>query len=465
MAKHPCRDVIVLLPGIMGSVLERDGKEVWAPSLGAIARGLLSGLDSIQSLRLDADPPDKDDLGDGVVATRLIPDVRVIPGLIQVDAYSGLSDWITSTFDVTPGTTFLEFPYDWRRDNRVHGRRLKAVTDRALFAARKENPDAKLVLICHSMGGLVARSFLELQEGWRDTRMLITLGTPYRGAVNAVDFVANGFVKKIGPFKVADLSDLLLSLTSVHQLLPIYPCIDTGDGTLKRVTETPIPHLDPAKATAALAFHHSIQDAVGARPPDAYGIFPIVGIEQPTRSSARLTGTSLKALYTYDGEEMAGDGTVPRPSATPIELDGQTVATFSVEQHGPLVANAGARSQILGLLTQPEDIARFRDARPGLAMRMDDLFAVGEPVALDVRPQARNVELHAELFRVEGGTEIPVGGPVPLRAGDEGHQVAELAPPGAPGGYRVTVSGVGDSAEFVQPVTGLFLVVDDVVGG
>ena len=35
MAKEPLGDVVVLLPGILGSVLTRDGKDVWAPSAGA----------------------------------------------------------------------------------------------------------------------------------------------------------------------------------------------------------------------------------------------------------------------------------------------------------------------------------------------------------------------------------------------------------------------------------------------
>ena len=86
------------------------------------------------------------------------------------------------------------------------------------------------------MGGLVARYFLECLDGWRDTRMLITFGTPHRGSLNAVDFLVNGFVKKLGPLKVADLSDLLRSLTSVYQLLPIYPCVDLGPG-YQRVAE------------------------------------------------------------------------------------------------------------------------------------------------------------------------------------------------------------------------------------
>ena len=40
MAKQPLGDVVVLLPGILGSVLQRDGKDVWAPSPG---RGRLAG--------------------------------------------------------------------------------------------------------------------------------------------------------------------------------------------------------------------------------------------------------------------------------------------------------------------------------------------------------------------------------------------------------------------------------------
>ena len=48
------------------------------------------------------------------------------------------------------------------------------------------------------MGGLVSRYYLEVLGGWRDTRRLITFGTPYRGSLNAVDFAANGFSKFFG---------------------------------------------------------------------------------------------------------------------------------------------------------------------------------------------------------------------------------------------------------------------------
>ena len=56
------------------------------------------------------------------------------------------------------------------------------------------------------MGGLVSRYFLECLEGWKDTKALVTFGTPYRGSLNALDGLANGLKK--GPL---DLSSWLAS--------------------------------------------------------------------------------------------------------------------------------------------------------------------------------------------------------------------------------------------------------------
>ena len=53
------------------------------------------------------------------------------------------------------------------------------------WRARSGNKDAKLVLVGHSMGGLVSRYFLEVLGGWLHTRSLFTLGTPHRGAVSS----------------------------------------------------------------------------------------------------------------------------------------------------------------------------------------------------------------------------------------------------------------------------------------
>ena len=198
-----------------------------------------------------------DDLGDGITATRLIPDLHIIPGLWKIDGYSKTKASLLQRAGLEENKNYFDFPYDWRRDNRVSGRRLGEAARGWLKAWRTSsgNENAKLVLIGHSMGGIVARYFLEVLEGWRDTRSLITFGTPYRGSLNAVGYLANGYAKGIGPLKV-DLSETVRSFTAIYQLLPTFKCIDKGDGAVVRVGETSgLPNIDAARAAKALAFH------------------------------------------------------------------------------------------------------------------------------------------------------------------------------------------------------------------
>src|SRR4051794_13723559 len=118
------RDVFVCLPGITGSVLRKDGRDLWNLSGGALFHALSTLGESIQDLQLDEDPSDVDDLGDGVTATEVIRDVHLIPGLWKIDGYTKMLRYIEDTFDVTWGSNLFQFPYDWRRDNRVAARRL-----------------------------------------------------------------------------------------------------------------------------------------------------------------------------------------------------------------------------------------------------------------------------------------------------------------------------------------------------
>ena len=51
-------DIVVLIPGIAGSVLERHGHEIWGTSAGAVLRALFSGGRSVEDLLLYNDDPD-----------------------------------------------------------------------------------------------------------------------------------------------------------------------------------------------------------------------------------------------------------------------------------------------------------------------------------------------------------------------------------------------------------------------
>lgn len=57
---------------------------------------------------------------------------------------------------------------------------------------RPDDRRGRLILVAHSMGGLVARYWLAQDGNAQLCRELITLGTPHRGAPKALDVLANG---------------------------------------------------------------------------------------------------------------------------------------------------------------------------------------------------------------------------------------------------------------------------------
>ncbi|MBL8151982.1 MAG: hypothetical protein JNN15_18835, partial [Blastocatellia bacterium] len=167
MSRKPMPDVLVILPGIMGSVLQKDGQDRWAVSSGAVRRAIWTLGKSIKDLALEDDSSTEDLLDDGVTAPRLIEDVHLIPGFWKIDGYTKLVSEIKDRFKVTEEQNLFKFPYDWRRDNRAAAHRLARLSRTWLEAWRKEsgNQSAKLILIAHSMGGIISRYFLEVLEG------------------------------------------------------------------------------------------------------------------------------------------------------------------------------------------------------------------------------------------------------------------------------------------------------------
>jgi hypothetical protein len=284
---------------------------------------------------------------------------------------------------------------------------------------------------------------------------LITFGTPYRGSLNALDTLANGIKK--GPL---DLSPMMRSLTAAYQLLPTYPCYDPGTGNLVHVDEpADIPNLPQQRAAAALLFHKEIEDAVKehqkdeAYVRDGYQIFPIVGIEQPTMQSARRSGARVEVLPTYPGQDLTGDGTVPRVSATPRELSELHREMFAATRHASLQNADAALAQLRGVISDLYlNLGMFRAPLPGvrLGLDLDDVYWTDEPISIRVQPKGDVPTLQAALVNTDTGTEIARA---PLHAVGDEWQRAEFHPLPA-GTYRVIVTGEGR----VEPVADVFTV-------
>lgn len=407
MARARLRDVIIFIPGITGSVLEKDGEEVWAVSGQAAWNALRSLGDSIKSLYLDGDDPEREDLGDGITATRVMKDFVVVPGIHKIDGYSGIERALSCEFKIIPGcidsptpANYIEFPYDWRRTNTASSKRLARVVDEKLRIWRRYSgaEDARAILIAHSMGGLVSRHYLERRGGWRECRALITFGTPFRGSLNALDFLCNGYRKLF-----MDLSDLMRSFTSIYELLPIYEVLEHR-GKFRRVAEGPkLPGVSDnglERARSALAFHRSIEAAINRHRDSqsyreaGYKTIPFVGTQQATSQSARLVGGELMVSEEcppiVPSELADGDGTVPRTSAIPIEMSNEYRETYMAGRHGSLQNHRRALqdlTQRIKIMQQP-GISHIRGAieapeQQGLRLGVQDLYLPGEAAAID----------------------------------------------------------------------------------
>ncbi len=83
---------------------------------------------------------------------------------------------------------FVAF-YDWRKQNRLSAEKYLIPT---IEKAKNQTGSKKVNLVCHSMGGLVARAYIQSNLYKYDVDKLIMIGTPNAGAVKAYYFWQGG---------------------------------------------------------------------------------------------------------------------------------------------------------------------------------------------------------------------------------------------------------------------------------
>ena len=410
--KWKMRDIVVVIPGIMGSELRKDGNVLWPPTNLKKLQALLHLSNALAELSLTSE-----EQSDGIQPVRLVTQDLVIPGLLTDRSYTPLKERVSSYFDVIcrelgdprPGNYF-EFPYDWRRDNRLAASALKTLITFRLQQWReyKGDPGAKVILLCHSMGGLVARYCLEALNGWQECRLLVTFGTPHRGSLKVLSALSTG-LHKWG----INVTAFIRSFDSMYQLLPVYAAIEDGS-LFKRITEVgPIQGVDENKARRGLEFHNEINTAVEGHlnEPnylrDRYEVIFITGLGGHTYQSARIllsdsSASERKVSFEYTLPPhvhpllLGGDNTVPALSATPVEYSGKARNVDFVETHAFLHSNKQVLDYLMGRIKRTQAIGHEQVRDPGdfgmlaqsdmVVLDMDDAYFEGEAIEAIVRP-------------------------------------------------------------------------------
>ncbi|MEO8753363.1 MAG: CHAT domain-containing protein [Casimicrobiaceae bacterium] len=207
-APDATKPIVVVLPGIMGSLLDVNGARVWM-DIGALNRGRM------ESLAIDAT---------GVAAT----------GLIE-DAYASMIAFLERTHEVVP------FPFDWRLSLRDEAKRLAGALGPWLDEAdRRGQP---LSIIAHSLGGLLARVMIaDHPKTWeriigKPQGRLLQLGTPNGGSYS-IPLMLVGREETVQKLALLDIKHtltyllgLIAAFPGVLEMLPAHATPDFFDAS------------------------------------------------------------------------------------------------------------------------------------------------------------------------------------------------------------------------------------------
>lgn len=357
-------DLVFVIPGILGTRLARVERAKKIPVWDLSVTRLPAAIREITRGGLvftgsgDAAP------NDGIVTNGLLEIPQWIPGFFGVDGYGELVQRLKARLG---NDQVREFPYDWRLSNAYTAKLLQDAAEDALQKWRaKSGNAAKLVLIGHSMGGMIARYYCEKLGGAANVRTVVTIGTPHRGAIPALDGIVNG--KKL--LKIFDMSKEMRSLPSVYELLPVFPCL-LNRGKPQKISDVAktLPHLDQGRWEKAVAFHDGIRlpalKRAEAQVPCPYEQIVFYSQRQPTFLSARLEADSLESLpedplgAPQGPDAKSGDGTVPWFSAFPIEWEDDSQALAAPGKHAALQTVTNVIDTITGRLG-PEGVSGYK---------------------------------------------------------------------------------------------------------
>ncbi len=208
---------VVVLPGIMGSELVGSDGLLW-PN---VARALRNP----ERLAVGADS----DLKVGGIARQVV----VVKGVIKLEAYSHLVQYLEEGLGYKSGHDLLQFAYDWRQDNRESAQHLKNAIDQ--WRENVIGRDTKFVILCHSMGALVSRYYLQCLGGAANVCKFVSMGGAHFGAPFMIQTLLNG--PELLPLGLGrkGLHEALCTMPSGYQLVPPYPVAYDADNNLINV--------------------------------------------------------------------------------------------------------------------------------------------------------------------------------------------------------------------------------------
>lgn len=392
------KEAIIILPGIMGSNLidGNTGEPLWAPlkgynmhelsisQIGSILnensvralldiRGEKGALKWLEKMTVN---PDGTSNYDNIVTQSLNKFGEPTYPLASTYGTLEYYEKMYKYFDKTLGNKYdvVIFEYDWRLDNMTAAIRLENFI--------KKKGYSKVNIVAHSMGGILASTFMGRSEENRAlVNKFISLGTPYYGSLKAIRVPENplsllemdgidsllGTVKKMidgmggeGSFDefYNGFMSFARNLPTIYQLMPYVEMTGAYDGREEELKNLGIITVDGAsindydEIVEFLSERDFCQDNNYFSKIIDWQSEQFVTVDGKRVHASTLVDTTYfvglgldtELSINYENDEMVGvtmsklgDGTVPSFSAScGLPLDNERVVTFENTGHGDL---------------------------------------------------------------------------------------------------------------------------------
>lgn len=420
------RRPIIFIPGLLGSRLCRDNPV--NPAEPILAWGSVGALPDFPTLRIGSD------VADDLKPCGVIREI-VFLGPLKQELYAPIINHLEK-IGYREGADLFIFDYDWRRSVFDNASRLET------FARAKiPDPAQRFDIVAHSMGGLIARVYVNRHDGAQRVARLFSAGSPFQGSVKVyatLDKGWGGLNALMGGLPA--FRRTMLSFPSVYELAPRYgDCCEAGAGRAFAFAETESwralkwEGVDPAIMTdlkIAASRTDELRHIVETPLPAGIEDVLLIGVDQRTPQrvvfEAGDAGTTARVRTTWEG-----DGTVLRTSAT---LTGASLHPTSFATHEKILSDPQIQQFLQVALTR--DVAeamRSVPVRPrGKIETSDGKFT--ELVGIVVEPdetvyragQTGRVRVHVRL----GNTQKLRPGTIKLTGrGPDGREMAILLKP------------------------------------
>lgn len=342
----PGKTPVLIVPGILGTELWNGEDRIWV-NLEKIFVDINDDF-LVENLSLDSSGNSIKNIHPSSTIER----ISRIPKL-NLNIFENLREDLEQVGYFLNQSLFY-FPYDWRLDLQ----QTKDKLQQKIEAIKSKTGSPKVDIIAHSMGGLLAKSYLK-DYGNDSVGKLIFVGTPHLGAPKAAKVLLEGDRFSIPWLDPHSMEQVASNSPAVYELLPDQQYFNDYQGYIKKykffgnppllgyASTTDFLLIDKHKNSTLFHNAETFKDSVDSTDFSGLDVYNIAGCKTATQAGYQLAmGNSIIGRVGY----VSGDGTVPLPSSDSPSIPPLHRYYAKGADHASLPSANGVRELILDIL-------------------------------------------------------------------------------------------------------------------